>query len=286
MIGYGKITPEHLLSQRLLIIAPHMDDEILGCGGSILLHKDKSRIHCLFATDGSQSPSPLLPWTGSIEPDIVRIRHEEALQVMREVGIPKDNLVFLNFPDGTLSRNLRQFRSRLAHEISRINPSIVLAPFRYDLHSDHVAVNRCTRAVLSDQQQDCHLLEYIVYYRWRLIRSGDIRTLIPDSSLLRVDTTIVAAKKSSAIYRYRSQTETLSDWQTQPVLTARSIADRCSEAECFLLTDPQQPPSRVFGRNRYRVMAAHFLQRVGKRRKDQVIAIMKWLFRPGQKKDA
>ena len=286
MTRYRKINAESLLSQRLLIIAPHMDDEILGCGGSILLHKDKSQIHCVYATDGSRSPAPLLPWTGSIDSNIVEIRRREALQVMQEVGIPQDNLVFLNFPDGALSRNIREFRARLGHEITRIDPSIVLAPFRYDLHSDHVAANRCTRVILSREERDRPLLEYIVYYRWRLISSGDVRSMIPESRILTVNTESVAARKSSAIYRYRSQTETPSAWQDQPVLTAKNIADRCGEDESFLISNPNEPLSRVFRKNRYKVVTAHFLQRVGKRRKDQLVAFFKWLLQFGEKNDA
>jgi len=286
MIRYRKINGEFLLSQRLLIIAPHMDDEILGCGGSILLHEDKSQIHCVYATDGSRSPAPLLPWTGSIDSNIVEIRRREALRVMQEVGVPQENLVFMNFPDGALSRNIREFRSRLGDEIARIDPSIVLAPFRYDLHSDHVAANRCARAILSRENRDRSLLEYIVYYRWRLIGSGDVRSMIPASKFLTINTKSVAARKSSAIRRYRSQTETPSDWQDQPILTAKNIADRCGEDESFLLSNPNEPLSQVFGKNRYRVVTAYFLQRVGKRRKDQLVAFLKWLSQFRGKNDA
>ena len=272
-----KITPGSLLSQRLLIIAPHMDDEILGCGATMLLHEDKSRIHCIYATDGAQSPAPLLPWTGSINPDITKIRRQEAIDVMAGIGIPRDNLVFLDFPDGTLYRRSRQLKSRLSEEISRIDPAVVLTPFRYDLHSDHVATNRCTRSVLSGDRKQRVLLEYLVYYRWRLIESGDIRTQIPDTSFLTVDTRQVVAEKTAIIHQYRSQTEILSDWQSQPILTAKSIADRCGDAESFLVSDPDEPPSRIFGKARFRVVAAHFLQRLGKRRKDQLAAFLAWL---------
>jgi len=286
MTVHSKITPESLLSQRLLIIAPHMDDEILGCGGLILRHKDRSRIHCIYATDGAQSPTPLLSWTGSIEPNIREIRRSEALDVMQNVGIPEDNLVFLDFPDGALARNMTRFRLKLEQELSRINPDIVLVPFRYDLHSDHVAVNRCARTILAAERGNRHLLEYFVYYRWRLIRTGDIRTLLTESNILRVNTKGVASKKSAAVYRYRSQTEILSDWQSQPVLTAGSIADRCGNDEIFLVSNPNESPSKVFGTERHKVIVAHFLQRVGKRRKDQFVALLRWLIRLGRKKDA
>ena len=286
MTVHKRITPESLLSQRLLIIAPHMDDEILGCGATMLLHEDKSQVHCIYTTDGARSPAPLLPWTGSIERDIIAIRRREALGVMEGIGIPQDNLVFLDFPDGKLFRHSRQLESRLREEISRIDPAVVFAPFRYDLHSDHVATNRCTRSALSKDTNDRLLLEYIVYYRWRLIESGDIRTIIPDSSFLTINTRNMVAEKSATIRQYRSQTDILSDWQSQPILTAESIAERCGDAESFLISDPVEAPSRMFGRNRYRVIAAHFLQRLGKRRKDQLAAFLVWLSQFGRNSNA
>jgi hypothetical protein len=96
----------------------------------------------------------------------------------------------------------------------------------------------------------------------------------------------VAAKKSSAIFRYRSQTEVLSDWQNQPILTAKSIADRCGDTESFLISDPKDSLSAVFGNHRFRVIAAHFLQRVGKRRKDQLAALLTWLSQLGRDRNA
>ena len=271
------ITPDDLMSRRILIVAPHMDDEVLGCGGSMLMHEDKTKIHCVYATDGARSPAPLLPWTGSIDPDIKALRQKEAYDVMNEVGVPRENVVFLDFPDGKLLRRNRALKSRLIDEISRIEPAIVLAPFRYDLHPDHVAVNTSVRAALLDIGSDCLMLEYFIYFRWRLIESGDIRRMIAESSLLKVDTTSVAEKKSALIGLYRSQTEVLSDWQEQPILTSRSIAERCSEPETFLCSDPGQPPSSIFTGKRLRLLAAHYVERIGKRPKDQIIAFMKWL---------
>ncbi len=116
----------YLLSRRILIVAPHMDDEMLGCGGSMLMQEDKTQIHCVCATDGARSPAPLLPWTGSIDPDIKELRRHEAYEVMNGVGIPRENLIFLDFPDGILRHNISQLKPRLKEEMSRIEP--VLEP--------------------------------------------------------------------------------------------------------------------------------------------------------------
>jgi LmbE family N-acetylglucosaminyl deacetylase len=282
----ASIAPDDLLSNRILIVAPHMDDEVLGCGGIMHMHTDKTQIHCIYATDGARSPAPLLPWTGSIDPDITEHRRREAIEVMDEVGIPRENLIFLDFPDGKLMKNSMPFKARLAEQIARIEPAVILVPFRYDLHPDHVAVHRGARDAVLESPGSSILLEYFIYFRWRLIKSGDVRQSIPASRLLNIDTGAVADKKSATIYRYASQTGIHSDWQEQPILTSSSISERCSEPECFLYSDPHEPLSAIFTGNRFRIVAAHFIERIGKRRKDQLLALLSWLFRSGRRQNA
>ena len=48
------------LSGTILIVAPHMDDEALACGGLIAKLPQKDRIHILYATDGMKSPAPIM----------------------------------------------------------------------------------------------------------------------------------------------------------------------------------------------------------------------------------
>ena len=280
------VKSDDLLSNRVLIVAPHMDDEVLGCGGVMHMHSDKTQIHCIYATDGARSPAPLLPWTGSIDHGIRARRRHEALEVMDEIGIPRENLIFLDFPDGKLMKNALPFKTRLAEQLARIEPAIILVPFRYDLHPDHVAVHRGVRDVVLETTGSATLLEYFIYYRWRLVKSGDVRQMIPPSRLLKVDISNVADKKASTIHFYKSQTDIISDWQEQPILTARSISERCTEPECFLYSDPHEPLSAIFTGSRLRIVASHYVERIGKRRKDQLLALLSWLFRSGRRQNA
>jgi hypothetical protein len=54
----------------VVITVPHMDDEVLACGGAIVSLPDKDGMHLIYATDESKSPVPLFPWSGSIAPDM------------------------------------------------------------------------------------------------------------------------------------------------------------------------------------------------------------------------
>jgi LmbE family N-acetylglucosaminyl deacetylase len=144
---------------------------------------------------------------------------------MDEVGIPRENLIFLDFPDGKLMKNSMPFKARLAEQIARIEPAVILVPFRYDLHpdhvavhrgADHVAVHRGARDAVLESPGSSILLEYFIYFRWRLIESGDVRQMILPSRLLKIDISNVADKKASTIHVYKSQTDILGDWQEQP----------------------------------------------------------------------
>ena len=88
----------------IVIAAPHMDDEVLSCGGTIASLPDKDRVHCIYATDGSKSPAPIFPWLGAIASDLVTVRMREAKRALGILGVPEKNLHFcLLLVPGTLA---------------------------------------------------------------------------------------------------------------------------------------------------------------------------------------
>jgi LmbE family N-acetylglucosaminyl deacetylase len=274
------VTVDKLVTSSLLVIAPHMDDEILGCGGLMLLHEDKRRLHCIYASDGRKSPSALLPWQNEAGRDLAEIRECESREALAEIGIPPENSTLLNMPDGGLSRARRDLERRLEQEIARIGPDFILVPFRYDLHSDHVAVHRAIRNLRRAGRIDGTVLEYFIYFRWRLIDGRDIRRKIPSGNLLQVDISSVSDDKRNALSRYRSQTSIFYTWQETPILTGESIRQRCSEPEHFLVADPADSLTACFSGNRFSILLSHYVERLGKRRKDQLLAFLKWALRP------
>src|SRR5688572_11904724 len=129
-----------ILTETILILAPHMDDETLACGGTMLLHVDKAQIHCLFATDGARSPEPPLPWMGGPDPRLPETRRREALEAAATIGVPSANLRFLELPDGRLARLENELAASIAKALGEIRPAVLVAPFRYDVHPDHTAL--------------------------------------------------------------------------------------------------------------------------------------------------
>jgi LmbE family N-acetylglucosaminyl deacetylase len=268
-----------LVEGRLLVLAPHMDDETLGCGGTMALHADQSQVFCLFATDGSRSPTPLLPWTGKPHFDLARRRRLEAVSALADIGVPQQNLLFLDLPDGRLKKHHDVLIGKLQEALDKIQPEIVLAPFRLDVHPDHIALNRAIRIAMRSRPAPAVLLEYFVYFRLRLLPGGDIRTCLPPQSLLQIDTSTVSRIKARALSRYQSQTRIQHDWQDRPILTADRVRERCETPEQFFPSDPGSGLLTVFQRHRLRIFIAYLAERLAKRPKDQLIALLRWLFR-------
>ncbi|GCD41748.1 PIG-L deacetylase family protein [Streptomyces paromomycinus] len=115
-----------------LIFAPHPDDEVLGCGGSIARHtEDGRRAQIVYLTSGEQG----VPGAGQQE--AVVLREGEARQAAGVLGVREQDLHFLHLPDGGLApADAGQFRAVLAL-VRRVRPTVVFLPHPGDGSFDH-----------------------------------------------------------------------------------------------------------------------------------------------------
>jgi len=110
MIQESEIIPYHVSEppgERVLVLAPHPDDEALGCGGTVrLLIEAKKKIRVLFLTSGeradpAQEVSPAVHCSGSAAGSCVTdyslMREKEAERALRVLGVSE--YAFLRFPD-------------------------------------------------------------------------------------------------------------------------------------------------------------------------------------------
>ncbi len=127
--------------RRILVLAPHMDDEILGCGGT--LRKQVlagASVTVAFLTDGRHGDPELnasrLPESERREREqrLVETRKEESRRAADIIGI--GNLVFLDQPDGELSVN-PEVTAALANVLGTTRPDLVYLPFLTERHRDH-----------------------------------------------------------------------------------------------------------------------------------------------------
>lgn len=259
----------------MLLAAPHMDDGVLACGAAIAALPRPAAVHVLYATDGARSPAPILPWLGSPGPEIPALRRREAHAALGELGLPGENLHFANLPDGRLRRHEARLTELLAALIDRVRPRRLLAPFRYDRHPDHLALNRAAQEARRRSATRPELLEYFVYYRWRLLPGGDVRRYVRPDRLLALDGAAHAVRKRRALDRFVSQTTRYYPWQRRPILTPELLDEVCAGPEFLVRSDPELAGSAILARLRWWIPLAHRLEPAMKKRKDQTLALLR-----------
>ena len=266
-----------LLTGKIVIVAPHMDDEVLACGGLIAKLPHKDGVHIIYATDGMKSPAPIIPGRDKISPDLGKTRMQESIEAMKLLGVPEHNLHFLCLPEAQLKKHLSSLRNLLRDKIRTIAPGQIFVPFRYDRHPDHLAVHR---AIVSDFRQgdtQPQLLEYFVYYRWRLMPKRDIRRYIRAQFLFKLEIGDVAGQKRQALDCFTSQTTIYYPWQTRPILTSKLLDEECQAPEFFLISNAFSAGAAVFSNSVLWIHLVHRLEPFLQRWKYRVGATLKRL---------
>jgi LmbE family N-acetylglucosaminyl deacetylase len=130
---------------RVLVLAPHMDDEVVGCGGTLRRHAlSGARITVVFLTDGRGSDPHLAKrFQGAelraAEQALSARRRQEAAAAGRVLGY--DDLVFLDRPDGALTPDDALVRE-VAGLIEQRRPQVIYFPCALELHPDHWQASR------------------------------------------------------------------------------------------------------------------------------------------------
>jgi N-acetylglucosamine malate deacetylase 1 len=178
---------------RVLVLAPHMDDEIIGCGGAIARHAQAgAQIQVVFLTDGRYGSSALQKFVGEErkrkEMELVATRKEEARRALEVLGIR--DLVFLDAIDGKLAE-ATNLAPRLREVLEKFLPDVVYLPCFLEQHPDHRAASavllEATRGM--DRNFDCF--------------SYEVWTPLVPNCFVEIDSVIELKKK--ALGNYQSQ---------------------------------------------------------------------------------
>lgn len=160
--------PECLRGIRVLVLAPHPDDEVFGCGGTMmLLAAAGARLTCVVLTDGAGR---------SVDPeDTVRIREAEscAAAAVLNVASPK----FWRLPDGKLGDQL-ELKSRLHEFIDRTGCELLLLPSAFERHPDHYALSVLATTVARNLEAPIELAFYEVGEPLAFTTLVDISTVL------------------------------------------------------------------------------------------------------------
>lgn len=202
---------------NVLVVAPHPDDESIGCGGAICLHVARGdRVTAAFLTSGELGLKHLA------REEAWRVRESEAREAATLLGLA--STAFLRGPDWMLGDHIEDSATKLQGVIVEVSPDLLYLPHPDDAHPDHRASLPIVRAALREQNRKPRMLGYEV---WTPLAEVDEV----------IDISEVIDRKLRAIEQYRSQLG-----RFQYVRAARglseyrgAIAGNCPYAEVFRL---------------------------------------------------
>ncbi len=129
-------------ARSALVLAPHFDDEVLGCGGLLArLATRGARVRVLFLTDGAAAAVP-----DEAPADHAARRRRESSAALAALGL--DEAAHLDLTDGALERRRDDLAEAIRREILDLTPDLLLVPSPLESTADHRAAFAALHAVL------------------------------------------------------------------------------------------------------------------------------------------
>jgi len=157
--------------KKVLVVAAHPDDEILGCGGTMARHSNEGdEVYVVFMADGVTSRDTENGLLGEINK-----RKQSALNACRIVGAQQP--IFLGFPDNKMDTYpMLEITQKLESVINEIKPSIVYTHHNKDLNIDHQLTHQAVMTACRPQPKayvhDIYSFEVVSSTNWGSFSQG------------------------------------------------------------------------------------------------------------------
>jgi LmbE family N-acetylglucosaminyl deacetylase len=126
------------LDRPTVVLAPHPDDETLGCGGLVAIKRSRGvPVTVVFMTDGAGSHAQLMPTE-----ELAARRRAEATTATGIIGIEPENVRFLSFPDGGLAESFDPAVGCVREILRQSSATQLLLPHPDEPPSDHSVTYR------------------------------------------------------------------------------------------------------------------------------------------------
>lgn len=151
---------ELVMPDKVLIVAPHPDDEVLGCSGLIqrLLSEGK-QVDVAILSGGGKSHA------GCCEIDestLIGSRRNLSRKAAKILGLPLENLHFLDYPDGSIVFDCSE-TERMKKLIDTLLPESIFVPHKGEGWSDHLEAGQIVRK-LAGETSGVSFYEYCVWF--------------------------------------------------------------------------------------------------------------------------
>lgn len=200
---------------NILILAPHVDDDIIGCGGAILAYlKNKCNIYIAYLTNGNKNGDST-------------IRMKEAKKVASVLSIPESNLHFLNADDKNLINSF--IDDKIESILRQNNIDTIFLPVVLDTHIDHMAT---TFKLINIYEKNPNMFKNI--HNIYLYESQSPITYKYCNTLLDITSTLKT--KMEILKIYKSQKVNLKFLVQLYKINGNSIGEK-KYAECYIKTN-------------------------------------------------
>ena len=150
--------PHLQLSNNTVIIAPHPDDEVIGCGGLIqALVERGTPPHVIILTGGEGSHRGCCD---TPESHIIAVRKQLTTRAMETLGLPASNIHCLEYPDGGVAFAHAE-TERLKVLLHQLSPNALFVPHNGEGWSDHISVLEIVKELMK-----CHVVNIYEYCVW------------------------------------------------------------------------------------------------------------------------
>jgi N-acetylglucosamine malate deacetylase 1 len=149
-------------AERVLVLSPHMDDEVIGCGGTLARHARRgSEVTVVYVTDGRTGSKALSQLRGEararVERELIETRKAEARRALETLGVGEP--VFLDAEDGRLGRD-SGLQAAVQRILDTVRPELVYLPSFLEAHPDHRATSDLLLSAAREEDRfECHAYE-------------------------------------------------------------------------------------------------------------------------------
>ena len=148
--------------KKVLVIAPHADDEVIGCGAAIdYFIKNNIEVYVLIVTqEADKSIAKKYNYTP-------QQRVQESIEAQKILGY--ENLIYFDYPELGFKENQQvktSFYNQLDALLCEIEPQCIFLPNTKEMHPDHRAIGEISQNLIADAKVNnkYNFLEYLFIY--------------------------------------------------------------------------------------------------------------------------
>lgn len=224
MARRGADVTDDAVVRPCVVLAPHPDDETLGCAATVMRKLDAgTEVRIVVISDGATWPPDRAP------ADNIAARDAELRRACRVLGLPDAALTHLSFPETKLDTVTDALVDTVADILRASRPDELYVTSEADPHADHAALGRAARRAAAGT--GVRLLAYPIW-QWERPRSWR-RTLAASSQPETVLTTGYVERKQQAIAVYHSQMSAAAGGEQAEGLTPGFLGHFVGEREIF-----------------------------------------------------